>query len=302
MTAISSRAPNVDDFARPKPIGENGGGKFLTYALMVILALAIIVPLLITLAQSFQINETLYNYPPLIFTPKSTTANWENLFAREDLQLVQWVINSFVVASVHTIFAVTVSGLAAYAFARLRFPGKNILFIVLLVTLMIPGQVTLIPNYLVFRDLNLLKSTTGVQLSMLIPGVANVLGVFLLRQFFIAIPNELEEAAILDGASRFGVFWRIILPLSTSALTALAIFLFQANWNELLWPLIIASKAEQYTLPVGLSILSGSYGPTQRGLVLAGAIFSAIPVLVVYLLFQRQIIKGVSFTGGLGGR
>jgi multiple sugar transport system permease protein len=270
----------------------------LTYVALIVLAIAVTFPMFYIISQSFQTNETLYRYPPTIISPTPTPQNWNNLFAREDLLLPTWLWNSFYVAASHTIIVLLVTSLAAYAFARLQFPGRNILFFVLLATLMIPGQVTLIPNYLVLRDLKLLN-TAG---ALILPSVANVTAVFLLRQFFMSIPKELEEAAIIDGASRFGVYWRIILPLSTSALVALAIVVFQGNWNDFLWPLIVTSQLEQRTLPVGLSILNGTYGTQERGLVLAGAVFSTIPVLLVYLVFQRYIIRGVTFTSGFGGR
>lgn len=268
------------------------------YAVLILVLLIILIPMFITVSQTFQTNNQLYSYPPVIISPAPTTQNWENLFTREDLQLVRWLANSVAAAVGHTLLVLAITSPAAYAFARLKFPGQNILFFLLLATLMIPGDTRLIPNYLVLRDLKLLGSIAA----LILPGAANVFGVFLLRQFFMSIPVELEEAAIIDGASRFGVFWRIILPLSTPALTALAIFVFQANWNDFLWPLVVTSQVEQRTLPVGLSILQGAYGNQQRGLVLAAAIFSTIPVMIMYLIFQRQIIKGVTFTSGFGGR
>lgn len=270
----------------------------LLYAVLIVMLFIVSFPLLYAFSQSFQTNQTLYRYPPTVITSEPTMQNWNNLFSREDLMLPRWLANSFYVATAHTLMVLLVTSLAAYAFARLKFPGRNILFFLLLATLMIPGQVTLIPNYLVLRDLRMLNSPSA----MIFPGVANVTAVFLLRQFFMSIPGELEEAAIIDGASRFGVYWRIVLPLSIPALIALAIFVFQANWNDLLWPLIVTSQVDQRTLPVGLSILNSAYGTQERGLVLAGAVFSTIPVLLVYLVFQRWIIRGVTFTSGFGGR
>lgn len=268
------------------------------FAILLIVAVVVIFPIVLMTLQSFQTNQTLYRWPPTIITTEPTTANWENLFTRQDLQLPRWIFNSLFVASAQTLVVLIIASMAAYAFARLRFPLRTPLFFLLLITVMIPQQVLLIPNYLTLRDVSLLNTYGG----LIWPGVANVFGVFLLRQFFQSIPVELEEAAILDGASRFGVFWRIILPLSVSALVALGIFVFLANWNDLFWPLIVTTDLEMRTLPVGLSILNGTYGVQERGLALAGAIFSTIPVLIVYAIFQRWIIKGVAFTGGLGGR
>jgi multiple sugar transport system permease protein len=273
-------------------------GDALTYVLLILLVIICVFPLLYAFSQSLQTNETLYRFPPTIITSEPTWQNWNNLFTREDLLLPRWLWNSALVATLQTLLVLCITSMAAYAFARLRFPGSNILFFLLLATLMIPNQVTLIPNYLVLRDIRLLNSP----LAMVLPGAANVTAVFLLRQFFQSIPRELEEAAVIDGASRFGIFWRIILPLSVPALIALAILVFQTNWNDFLWPLVVTSQVEQRTLPVGLSILNGTYGTQERGLVLAGAVFSTLPVLIVYLLFQRWIIRGVTFTSGFGGR
>lgn len=278
--------------------GPFSPGKLFQYIVLLVLAILILFPLIYTITQSLQTNQTLYAYPPTIIPGNPTFVNWQNLFTRPDLMLPRWLLNSAYIALIHTILVLFVASLAAYAFARLEFPGRNILFFLMLITLMIPGQVTLIPNYLIMRDLKLLN-TPG---ALILNGVANVTAVFLLRQFFQAIPKELEEAAIIDGASRFGVYWRIVLPLSVPALAALGIFVFQGNWNDLLWPLIATSGVEQRTLPVGLSMLSSSYGTQERGLVLAGAVFSTIPVLIVYLVFQRYIIRSVTFTGGFGGR
>lgn len=272
--------------------------KLLNYAILLLITVIVLFPLLYMLSQTFQPNNVLYRYPPTIVTTEPTLQNWNGLFSREDLMLPRWLMNSLVVATVHTIITLLITSTAAYAFARLRFPGRTILFFLLLVTLMIPGQVTFIPNYLVMRDLRLLNTPGALVLN----GVASVTAVFLLRQFFSAIPSELEEAAIIDGATRFGIYWRIILPLSIPALVALAILIFQGNWNDLLWPLVATTGLEQRTLPVGLSILNGTYQVQERGLVLAGAIFSLVPVLLIYILFQRWIIRSVSFTSGFGGR
>jgi multiple sugar transport system permease protein len=270
----------------------------LTYLILTIVALVVMFPLIYAFSQSLQTNDTLYRYPPTIITTTPTLQNWNNLFNRPDLMLPRWLLNSLWVAALHTVLVLFISSTAAYAFARLRFPGRNILFFLLLATLMVPDQITLIPNYLLMRDFKILNT----MLPLVIKGLANVTAVFLLRQFFQSIPKELEDAAIVDGATHFGVYWRIVLPLSIPALTALAILVFQGNWNDFLWPLVVTSQVEQRTLPVGLSILNGSYGTQERGLVLAGAVFTTIPVVLVYVIFQRWIIRGVTYTSGFGGR
>jgi multiple sugar transport system permease protein len=213
------------------------------------------------------------------------------------LKLGIWLWNSIYAATAYTIVVIIICAPAAYAFARLKFPGSNILFGLLLLTVMLPSQVTLIPNFILMRDLKFLDTMNA----LIWPGAANVFAVFLLRQFFMQIPQELEEAAILDGAGYFGRFWHVILPLSTNALTAMAIFVFLGHYNDLLWPFITTSSIEVRTLPVGLQILNSSYAGQYRPMVLAGAVFATVPVMIVYIIFQRRIIKGVTLTG-MGGR
>ncbi len=267
------------------------------YAFLFILTLLIGFPLLLLVGESFMHSNEIIRWPPIVIPSDPTLENFQHLLTQQDLQLPRWLFNSVLVAVSQTVAVLFVCSLAAYAFARLRFPGRNILFFIFLVTLMIPGQATLIPNYLLMHDLKFLDTYNA----LIWPGVANVFGVFLLRQFFMAIPRELEEAAILDGATRWGIYWRVIIPLSTNALIALGIFVFLANYNDLFWPLLVTSSLEMRTLPAGLSILNGAYGTLDRGLVLAGATFASIPVLIVYIIFQRRILKGIALTG-MGGQ
>jgi multiple sugar transport system permease protein len=230
--------------------------------------------------------------------PSSPTLdNYNTVFTQPDLKLAIWLRNSLFAAAAYTTAVIVICAPAAYAFARLKFPGNNILFGLLLLTVMLPSQVTLIPNFLLMRDLKFLDTFHA----LIWPGAANVFAVFLLRQFFMQIPQELEEAAILDGATYFGRFRHVILPLSTNALVALGIFVFLGHYNDLLWPFITTSSLEMRTLPVGLQILNSSYAGQYRPMVLAGAVFATVPVMIVYIIFQRRIIRGVVLTG-MGGR
>ncbi len=208
-----------------------------------------------------------------------------------------WVRNSLFAAALYTLAVLLVCSPAAYAFSRLDFPGKNILFGILMVTIMIPGQVTLIPNFLLLRDLKWLDTFYA----LVLPGAANVFGLFLLRQFFMQIPKDIEEAVVLDGGGYYSRFRHAILPLSTNVLAALSIFVFLGHYNDLFWPLIVTNTLETRTLPVGLSIIQSSYAGQFRPMILAGAVLSFIPILIVFIFFQRQIIKGV-VTTGMGGR
>ncbi len=267
------------------------------YTFLIILSILVAFPLVLIFSQSLMYNKEMYQWPPQIITMNPTLDNYTNLLTRPDLQLPRWLLNSAWAATAYTVAVLVICAPAAYAFARLKFPGNNVLFFLLLVTIMIPGQVTLIPNFLLMRDLHFLDNFNA----LIWPGAANVFGVFLLRQFFQQIPMELEEAAILDGASYWGRFWRVILPLSTNALTALGIFVFLFNYNDLFWPLIVTNSLQMRTLPVGLTILNFSYGELYRPTVLAGSVFASVPILIVYIIFQGRIIKGVTLTG-MGGR
>lgn len=269
---------------------------FGVYAFLFVLSLIVVFPLLIAVSQSFMTNQEVNRWPPKVIPTEPTIESYRTVLTQQDVRLDIWLRNSLIAASGYTIAVLAICSPAAYAFARLRFPGNKLLFAFLLVTIMIPGQVTLIPNYILMRDLKWIDTFNA----LIFPGAANVFGVFLLRQFFMAIPQELEEAAVLDGASYFGRFRHVILPLSTNALTALAIFVFLGHFNDLFWPIIVTSSLETRTLPVGLSILQQSYAGQYRPMILAGAVLSTLPILIVYIIFQRRIIRGVMLTGMAG--
>lgn len=270
---------------------------FWTYLFLTIMGIFVVLPLLISVMQSFSTNQEVTRWPPQIVPLNPTLQAYQQVFSQGDLDLPRWLFNSVYAAIAYTTAVMIICAPAAYAFSRLKFPGSSILFGLLLVTVMIPSQVTLIPNFLLMRDLKFLDTFNA----LIWPGAANVFAVFLLRQFMMQIPVELEEAAILDGASYWGRFWHVVLPLSTNALTALGIFTFLGHYNDLFWPFIVTNSLQMRTLPVGLTILNSSYAGQYRPLVLAGAMFASVPTLIVYVIFQRRIIKGVAMTG-LGGR
>jgi multiple sugar transport system permease protein len=204
----------------------------------------------------------------------------------------QWFFNSIAIASITTLLVLLVDSLAAYAYARMEFPGRKFLFALMLLTLFLPGFMFIIPNFLTVHALHLLDSWGGV----IVPSLAGVFGVFFLRQFFESIPLELEEAAAIDGANRFQIFYQIVLPLSRPALATLGIITFLASWNEFLWPLLVLKGVESQTLPLGLRSLQ-STNSADYGLIMAGAVIVAIPVLLIYVLLQRQVVQSVASTG-----
>ena len=269
----------------------------ITYVFLALLSLFVVFPMLIAVSQSFMTNQEVNRWPPQIIPTQPTLDSINSVLTQQDLRLDLWLRNSLIAATGYTAAVLFLCAPAAFAFARLKFPGNNLLFGFLLITIMIPSQVTLIPNYLLMRDLQWLDTFSA----LVFPGAANVFGVFLLRQFFMQVPSDLEEAAVLDGAGYFGRFWHVILPLSRNALTALGIFVFLFHYNDLFWPFIVTNSLETRTLPVGLAILNSSYAGQYRPMVLSGAVLSSIPILIVYIIFQRQIIQGITLTG-MGGR
>lgn len=263
-----------------------------------LMSLAVLVgfPIYWALIVSITPSEQVFRWPLQLFPDAPTLEHYREVLTRPDLQLPRWFLNSVVVSTTITVLSLFVSSLTAYGFSRLEFPGRDFLFVSILVALMVPGEVTLIPVFLLVRNLNWLDTYNA----LIWPAMANVFGVFLLRQFFTTIPKEMEEAAVIDGASRFRIYWQIILPLSRSALVALTIFTFLGAWNDLFWPLIVLNRLEMRTLPVGLTVLNGTYSQ-ERALIMAGAVIASAPVLIFYAIFQRRIIEGVMLTG-MGGR
>jgi len=259
------------------------------------LVFIIIVPLLYMVSMAFTREANQLKFPIEWIPQPITIANFTHIFADKTLPIMRWFGNSLLVATVGTIIVVFLSSLSGYAFARLEFPGKSMLFSLLIFSLMIPAAVTLIPAFLLLRDVKLLNTYHAIWW----PAAATVTGIFLMRQHFYAIPRDLEDAALVDGASRFRIYWQICLPLVSGAMVALSIFTFLGMWNDLFWPLIVLSDREVLTLPIGLLVLQqGSY--IQRGLAFAGAFIATVPVFLFYAIFQRRIIAGITTTGMAG--
>ncbi len=271
-------------------------GDLALYILLIPAAVATLMPIAYMLSQSLTPEADTLAWP-IQWIPKNPTLNnFERLFNDPTLPVFRWLVNSVLVSLAVTALVLFIDSLTAYAFARLRFPGRDFIFFVLLISLMIPGHITLIPTFLLMRNLNFLDTYHA----LIWNHGAGVFGIFLLRQYFMSIPRELEEAAIVDGAGRLRLYWQIAVPLVSSALVALGIFTFLGSWNDLFWPLIVLSDRQQLTLPVGLAILGQGYY-TQRSLTMAAAVVASFPVLLLYAVFQRRIIAGVSLTG-LAGR
>jgi multiple sugar transport system permease protein len=253
-----------------------------------------LVPFLWMISTSLKTDGQVLVYPPA-WIPNPVA--WGNYAAV--LKLVpfgHFLMNTTIVAVTVTILELITSSFAAYAFARLRFPGRDKLFLLYLGTLMIPGQVTIIPNFLVISWLGWVDTYAA----LIIPAAFSAFGTFLLRQFFLSIPPELEQAARMDGCSYFGIYRHIILPLSGPALATLAVFAFMTQWNAFLWPLIVTNKETMRTLTVGIRYF-GDDAPGQFNYLMSGTVMSLIPILVLFLLLQRYFVRGIALTG-MGGR
>jgi multiple sugar transport system permease protein len=208
----------------------------------------------------------------------------------------RYYFNSAVVSVSVTVLQILISSLAAFAFARLRFRGRDALFLLYLATLMIPFPVTLIPNFLIIKELGWYDTYRA----LIVPGLFSVFSTFLLRQYYRSLPMELDEAARMDGASSFRIWWQIILPLSGPVLAALSIFVFQTAWNDFLWPLVVTTSENMRTIPVGLASFVGQYS-TAWSLLMAGSVIALLPVLVIYIIAQKWFVQGITLTG-MGGR
>lgn len=210
----------------------------------------------------------------------------------EEIPVFRWLFNSIFISSSVTLLVLTVDSLAAYALARLNLPGGKAVFAIIVITLMVPGQVLLVPVYLLLNTLGWLDTPWA----LIVPAGANAFGVFLLHQFFKAVPKDLEEAAALDGCSRLGIFRHVMLPLSYPALATLGIITFIASWNDFLGPLVFLDSVEKYTLPVGIALFQTSY-TIEYGLTLAASVICTAPILVIFMLLHRQIIESISMAG-----
>lgn len=259
------------------------------------LVVIVILPLIYMFTMAFTSESNQLAYPIQWIPRPPTLSNFYHIYIDKSLPIVRWFLNSVIVSVVGTSIVVFLSSLSGYAFARLEFPGRDFLFSLLLVSLMIPAAITLIPVFLLLRDLKLLNTYHAIWW----PAGASVIGIFLMRQYFYSIPSDLEDAARVDGAGRFRIYWQICMPMVKGATVALSIFVFLLLWNDLFWPLIVLSDRPMLTLPVGLLVIQqGSY--IQRGLAFAGAFIASMPVLVFYAIFQRKIIAGITTTGMAG--
>ncbi|RCK80945.1 MAG: N-Acetyl-D-glucosamine ABC transport system, permease protein 2 [Candidatus Ozemobacter sibiricus] len=263
------------------------GERLAFVALLAIILALTLFPFLWMLSTSFKVQAEIRSTRPTLLPEKWTIANYRDLLAV--FPMVRHLINSLLYAGGVTLLSLACNSLAAFAFACLAFPGRERLFALLVLTMMVPMQVTLMPLFLVLKYLGLLNTLAG----LVLPGGASVLGIFLMRQFMKDLPQELLEQARLDGCSEFDLFWRVVLPLCKPILASLGVFTFVGAWNELLGPLVIMLRESGFPLPVALATLSSEHGG-EWGMMMAGAVLAVIPSLLVFVLAQQHYLKGIT--------
>jgi ABC-type glycerol-3-phosphate transport system permease component len=262
----------------------------LVYILLLVFTFTSLAPFIFSFLSSFKTFSDVLSYPPTIIPSPWVISNYQTILSNGSFE--RWLFNSFAFAIGVMVFNVLFSSMAGYALARMQFPGRNILFYATLGVMLIPLPITMIPKFLTMDSLHLVNT----YLALLLPYAAQPFSVFLMIQFLKALPREVEEAAMIDGASRFRTFFQIVVPLVKPALTAVAILSFQGAWNEFTWSLLVLNSPDMYTLPIGLLFFKGAHF-TEYNLLLAGSMFNTIPILIVFFIFQRYFIEGVASAG-----
>jgi len=270
---------------------ENIPGKIGVYILLIVIAIIMVFPFYWMIITSLQPLEAIYKFPPEFWPKNPTLDNYSSIFGR--FNFLGFTLNSLFVTTVAAVGQLFTCSLAGFAFARMKFRGKEIFFGLILATMMVPVEVVIIPEFLLMNQLGWVNS----YLPILIPSfLVGATGIFLMRSFFENVPKELEEAAAIDGAGAFKIYWKVFMPLSRSPLSALFIISYLINWNALLRPLVYLNEKAMFTLPLALTTFQGEYD-AQWNYLLAGAVVSVIPILIVYLLMQKQFIEGITNTG-----
>ncbi len=296
-TSVATRTDTTEPARTPRKAtpmpGRLKARRALRYVVLILIALMFISPLVFMLVTSFKTRADATSLPPeWIPSPFSLEAYRTLLAGSGETPVLRWFGNSILAATLHALLVVATSAMAAYALARMEFRGKRIVFGAIIATLFVPPVILIVPNYLIVGRLFWLDTLIAI----IVPTAASAFGVFFLRQFFVGLPLELEEAARLDGANRWQVFWKVVIPLSRPALVTLAMLSFLTNYNDFLWPVYVLFSPETQTLPPGLSTLQTA-NAVRYDLLMAGAVVASAPVLALYLGAQRFIIEGVSRSG-----
>jgi multiple sugar transport system permease protein len=288
MTAVQAPAPAPSG---PTASGGRTSSSIWSYVFLVGGLVLMVGPFLWMLLGSIKPETDFLRNPPTFLPSAPTTGNYDRLF--DQLDFPRFFFNSAVIALAVTVGTLVFCPMLGYALAKLRWRGKRVVMAVVLATLMVPAGITLIPNFILMSNLGLVNSYPG----LILPFLAGPFGVFLMRQFMLGIPNELLEAARMDGANEFRVFWSVVMPLATPILATLGILTFLGSWNNFLYPLVMAQEPEMYTLPVALATFATGQYQADHGMLMAGSVILVVPVLIVFVLFQRWITEGIATTG-----
>jgi multiple sugar transport system permease protein len=294
---MSTDTRNREPASRGDAPSQDTGGparlrRILQYGVLGVLTLLFISPLLYMLSTAFKTTSDAASPDPQWIPANPTTNAFEEIFNNDGTPVVRWLVNSLVAAGLQSLLIVATAALAGYALARMDFAGRKWIFGIIIGTLFIPPVILLIPNYLITSRIGWLDTLAAV----IVPGAAGAFGVFFMRQFFLGLPRELEEAAAIDGAGRFRTFLTVVLPLSRPALVTLGMLAFLTNWNDFLWPVYVLFSPENQTLPAGLATLQNA-NAVRYDLLMAGAVIASVPVLVLYAAAQRFVVEGVSRAG-----
>ena len=275
-------------------------GMLFAYLFLTVVTVVVMMPSLWIVSQSFMPESEIFKWPIRLIPQPFTFENYEHVLSlknqRQEMPIFRWMLNSVFVSFTCTFLTLLICSLTAYPLARMDFPGRDVCLWIFGASMLIPGAVTFIPTFLITRWFGWIDTYHA----LIWPGLSGFFGVFFLRQFFMSIPREMEEAAIIDGCSPLQIYQHIMLPLTQSALFTLAIFTFLGAWNDFTWPLIVLNSNEMRTLTVGLTIFNGEYW-SEQGIVMAGAVLTSLPVVLVYLVMQRRLAESV-LLAGLAGR
>ena len=293
---MASAAPNEDVQSRSwlEALGDRRvRRKAYGFAFVGAFSILFILPYIWSLSISFQPEGDVFAWSIKLLPDPATTENYQRLWT--EIPFGQWLLNSTIVVVIVTSANLFFASLAGYAFARMEFPGKNLIFYAFLSTMMIPGHVTLAPKFMLLNEFGLINSYAG----LIMPGIVQVFGIFLMKQFFESLPVELEEAARIDGLTRFQTFIQVILPVSKPALVALGIYTFQGNWNDFLWPVIVTTTQDMYTLPLGMAMFRYEF-KVEWTMLMAGSVLLSLPMLIIFITFQRLFIENAAASGTKG--
>jgi len=293
MSTLSQSSKTRESRNNGRPLISRKAKTTLFLLAMTVLAVIWILPLIWMFSLSLSSNGALQSDTTSLVPIEFTFENLVGVITGG--QTVRWLFNSVVVTGMTTVITLILSAMAGYAFARIKFVGKKVVFPLVLAGLMVPREAMFVPLFLMFAE----SEMHNTYQALILPRIAAPLGVFIMTQFMAAIPDEIEEAARVDGASRWAIFWKIMLPMSAPALTALGIFTYILTWNDFLWPLVSATQREMFTITTGLASLQGNFAQaTELGSLMARGVFASLPLLILFLIFQKHLVRGISLGSG----